>query len=70
MYYLRSDNVRRILDQRHLTHQQFARQLGISSGYWSRLLQRRRHLTVPMRQRLLRCESLAGVSETELWERI
>lgn len=68
MFFLKAANLKKILDHKHLTHREFALQLGISRGYLGRLLHRERHLTPKMRQALLRCPCLHGVPESELWE--
>ena len=58
------------LDAHHLTHSEFARQLGISRSHWSQLLNGHRRATARVRRALLRQPCLRGIGEDALWERI
>jgi transcriptional regulator with XRE-family HTH domain len=58
------------LDAHHLTHADFARQLGISRSHWSQLFNGHRRATPRVRRALLRHPCLRGISEDALWERI
>ncbi len=69
-YLLRSSRIRDVVDAHHLTHAAVARRLGLSRAYWSQLLNGHRALTPSTRRLLLDCPIFAGMTETELWERI
>ncbi len=69
-YLLRTDEVRDHLDRQHWSHRRVARHLGISPGYWSQLLNRRRPLSPDMRMILLESRLFAGLPEDAIWERV
>jgi hypothetical protein len=69
-YLLRTASVRDLLDRAHWSHHRTARHLGISSAYFSQLLNRHRALTPDMRHLFLSSPLFATVPETELWERV
>ena len=66
-FYLRTEWWRDFLDRKHLSQGDFAAKLGVSRSHWSQLLNRRRSLSVRMRQRLLGMRLLRGVAEVEMW---
>lgn len=69
-FFLRTAWFRTFLQRRHLRQEDFAKKLGLSRSYWSQILNRRRHLTVGVRQALLDCPLLAGVPERRMWEEV
>ena len=69
-YWLQADVVRERLEQRHLTHSDFADTLGLSRSYWSQIYNRKRDLTPQVRRWLLAAPPLQGLAESQLWERI
>lgn len=69
-YFLRSDRVRELADERHLTHSEVALRLGVSRAHWSQLLNGHRALTPTARRLILDSAIFAGVPEGELWERV
>lgn len=69
-YFLRSDRIRELADERHLTHSGVALRLGVSRAHWSQLLNGRRALTPTARRLILDSGIFAGVPESELWERV
>lgn len=70
MFFLNASIVSARLEERHLTHGDFADELGLSRSYWSQILNRRRPLTAHVRQWLLKSTTLSGLREDDLWERI
>ena len=70
VYVLVKDPIAVALDAHHLTHADFARQLGISRSHWSQLLNGHRRATARVRRALLRQPCLRGISEDALWDRI
>ncbi|MFH1469163.1 MAG: hypothetical protein ABIO70_32545 [Pseudomonadota bacterium] len=56
------------LDLQGLYHQQVARQLGLSRGYWSTLVNRHHPVSNRIRAALLACPAFAGLGEAELWD--
>ena len=66
-FYLRTEWWRAFLDRKHLSQRAFAEKLRVSRSHWSQLLNRRRCLSVRMRQRLLGMRMLRGVAEGEMW---
>ncbi|MDP2314041.1 MAG: helix-turn-helix transcriptional regulator [Pseudomonadota bacterium] len=66
-YFLRDETVRRLARRRHKNLCEVASALNISRSYWSQLLTGARHLTPPVRSRILACPVFEGVSEDELW---
>lgn len=69
-YFLRSDRVRELADERHLTLSEVAVRLGVSRAHWSQLLNGHRPLTPTTRRLILDSALFAGVPESELWERV
>lgn len=69
-YFLRTENVQRILDERDRTHVELATAVGVTASYWSQIFRRRRPVTPGMRRALLACPILAGVSREDLWEKV
>ena len=67
-FLLRREHIALILDQHHLCHEGFARELGLSRQYWSMLFNGKRPLSPPVRARILACPRLAGIPESELWD--
>ncbi|MFZ5480652.1 MAG: helix-turn-helix domain-containing protein [Myxococcota bacterium] len=63
-YWLKGESVRELVDQRHLSHQEFAALLGVSRAYWSQIVNGRRALTPKVRRALL--VALPG-DEARLW---
>ena len=68
-FFLHSDRVRDLIEDRHMPHHALATELGISRAYWSLLLNRHRPLTKSVRRKILDCPVFAGVPEDVLWER-
>ncbi len=68
-YYLRARAITRLLDRNHLSHGEFADQLGISRSYWSSLVNHRAKLSPRMRRRILGCAVVQNdVPDEELWQ--
>ncbi|MFH1464703.1 MAG: hypothetical protein ABIO70_09985 [Pseudomonadota bacterium] len=67
-HYLRREAVEAALGRQGLHHFDLARLLRLSASYWSRLVNRHRHLTPRVRDALLRCPALAGLGQVELWD--
>ena len=70
VYILVKEPIEVALDAHHLTHADFARQLGISRSHWSQLLNGHRPVMARVRRALLRQPCLRGIGEEALWERI
>ena len=70
LYFLRTDRVRELADERHLTQSQVALRLGVSRAHWSQLLNGHRALTATARRLILDSAIFAGIPESELWERV
>ena len=69
-FWLNASFIAARLEGHHLTHADLADSLGLSRSYWSQLLHRKRALTPQVRRALLAAPALAGVAETDLWERV
>ena len=65
---LRRERIALALDQHHLCHKSFAKELKVSRQYWSLLFNSRRPVSPRIRARLLASPRLTGVPESELWE--
>ena len=70
VYILVKDPIVVALDAHHLTHADFARQLGVSRSHWSQLLNGHRPATARVRRALLRQPCLRGIGEDAVWERL
>ncbi len=66
-YTLRRDAIVARIEAAHLTHHDFADQLGVSRCHFSQVLNGHRHATPRVRRALLDHPALAGVDEDELW---
>ncbi len=69
-FWLNAATVVARLEERHLTHADLADALRLSRSYWSQLVHRKRALSPQVRRALLAAPALAGLSETELWDRL
>ncbi len=69
-YFLRTDRVRELADERHLTQTEVALRLGVSRAHWSQLLNGHRALTPAARRLILDSAIFVDVPESELWERV
>ena len=64
--FLNADTIRSVLERTLLTHEQFARKIGVSRSHWSLLFNGHHPLTKGMRRRLLACPLLSPVKD-DLW---
>jgi transcriptional regulator with XRE-family HTH domain len=69
-FLLHASRIHDLADRHHLTQAEIAEKLGIARAYWSQLVNRRRALSPSIRRRILACDLVAGVAESELWERV
>ncbi len=68
-FFLRTENLQRILDERDHSHVELAQDVGVTPSYWSQIFHRRRLVSPKMRRALLASPILAGVAREELFER-
>ena len=66
LYYLKTESVRRALEQRHWSSGQVANQLRLSRGYWNALLAGRAHVSAAVRRKILASEAFGGIRQG--WE--
>lgn len=66
--FLRTEAVRFAIFRHHLSHEEFAAELGLSRQHWSVLYNRRRPLTARVRRALVASPRLVGVAEDELFD--
>ena len=67
---LRTDAVLERVDRSRHTHRAVAQMLGVSPGYWSALVHRRRALTPDLQARIQACPVFRRAAPGTLWERV
>ena len=67
-FWLKAPMIQAVLDRNHLAHLDFAQNIGISRGYLSQLMNRKRALSPFLRQRLLTSRYLRGIEAVDLWD--
>lgn len=66
--FLRPEAVRLAIFLHHLSHEDFAAELGLSRQHWSALYNRHRPLSAKVRRALLTSPRLVGLAEAELFD--
>ena len=68
VYRLRTERIRQLLAENHLSHAAVATQLGIAKSTWSQAFNRHRKLSAGMRALIREHPVLGAQPEAELWD--
>ena len=67
-YRIRTDVLAKAIDDHHHTHEEFAKSIQISKGYWSELFRRKRAVSPKIRRAILDHKFVKGLAENHVFD--